>query len=201
MNLDNLLLRLQALRDRVGEMQADYSEALPQAYLPELTVTSIAGLSTALSELQSELREVSDHWQLATSTLNSIIYDWDIARRTVDRTQGLFDVLGYRPEEVLLTLDWWTSRIHPDDKERVRNQVRDALATQTEFATEYRILNKNGSYQYVWDKGRIIRNASGRAVRVVGSTLDITERKLAEAARHKSQELLRTVVKIGRASC
>jgi light-regulated signal transduction histidine kinase (bacteriophytochrome) len=72
-----------------------------------------------LSELQSELREVSDRWQLATNTLNSIIYDWDIARRTVDRTQGLFDVLGYRPEEVLLTLDWWTSRIHPDDKERV----------------------------------------------------------------------------------
>jgi hypothetical protein len=57
MNLDNLLLRLQSLRERVSEMQADCSEALPQAYLPELTVTSIAGLSTALSELQSELRE------------------------------------------------------------------------------------------------------------------------------------------------
>lgn len=194
MNLDNLLLRLQALRERVGEMQAERSEALPQAYLPELTTTTIAEVSTALSELQSDLRGVSDRWQLATSTLNSIIYDWDIARRTVDRTQGLFDVLGYRPEEVLPTLDWWTERIHPDDKERVRNEVRDALATQTEFATEYQILNKHESYRYVWDRGRIVRNTSGKAVRVVGSTLDITERKLAEAAQHKSQELLHTVV-------
>ena len=194
MNLDNLLLRLQALRERVAEMQADCSEALPQAYLPELTATTIAEVTTALSELQSELRGVSDRWQLATNTLNSIIYDWDIERRSVDRTQGLFDVLGYRPEEVLPTLDWWTSRIHPNDKERVRNEVRDALATQIEFGTEYRILNKGGSYQYVWDRGLIVRNTSGKAVRVVGSTLDITERKLAEAARHKSQELLRTVV-------
>jgi PAS domain S-box-containing protein len=193
MNLDNLLLRLQALRERVGEMQAERSEALTQTYLPELTVTAIAEVSTALRELQSELRGVSDRWQLATSTLNSIIYDWDIARRTIDRTQGLFDVLGYRPEEVLPTPDWWTSCIHPDDKERVRNEVRHALATQTEFAAEYRILNKNGSYQYVWDRGLIVRNASGKAVRVVGSTLDITERKLAEAARHKSERRFRAI--------
>ena len=73
MNLDNLLLRLQALRERVGEMQADCSEALPQAYLPELTATTLAEVSTALSELQSEMRGVSDHWQLATSTLNSTL--------------------------------------------------------------------------------------------------------------------------------
>ena len=193
MNLDNLLLRLQTLRERVGEMQAERSEALTQTYLPELTVTAIAEVSTALRELQSELQGVSDRWQLAASTLNSIIYDWDIARRTIDRTQGLFDVLGYRPEEVLPTPDWWTSCIHPDDKERVRNEVRHALATQTEFAAEYRILNKNGSYQYVWDRGLIVRNASGKAVRVVGSTLDITERKLAEAARHKSERRFRAI--------
>ena len=73
MNLDNLLLRLQALRERVGEMQADCSEALPQAYLPEWTATTLAEVSMALSELQSELRGVSDHWQLATSTLNSTL--------------------------------------------------------------------------------------------------------------------------------
>jgi PAS domain S-box-containing protein len=73
MNLDNLLLRLQALRERVGEMQADCSEALPQAYLPEWTATILAEVSMALSELQSELRGVSDHWQLATSTLNSTL--------------------------------------------------------------------------------------------------------------------------------
>jgi PAS domain S-box-containing protein len=52
-------------------MQADCSEALPQAYLPEWTATTLAEVSMALSELQSELRGVSDHWQLATSTLNS----------------------------------------------------------------------------------------------------------------------------------
>ena len=88
MNLDNLLLRLQASRERVGEIQTEHSEALPQTDLPEVTVTAIAEVSTALRELQSELREVSDRTQLATSTLNSIIYDWDIKRRTVDRTQG-----------------------------------------------------------------------------------------------------------------
>ncbi len=186
MNLENLLLKLQALSQRVGEMQVNSSEALPQSYPPELTATAFTELSMALSELQSELRGVSDRWQLATSTLNGTLYDWDIEKRTVDRTQGLVEVLGYRPEEALPTLDWWTSRIHPDDKECVRNEVRDALATQTEFASEYRILNKDGSYRYVWDRGLIIRNASGKAVRVVGSTTNITQRKQGEQALAES---------------
>jgi PAS domain S-box-containing protein len=80
MNLDNLLLRLQAIRERVGEMQTERSEALPQTYLPELTVTAIAEVSTALRELQSELQGVSDRTQLATSTLNSIIYNTEITK-------------------------------------------------------------------------------------------------------------------------
>jgi PAS domain S-box-containing protein len=128
--------------------------------------------------------------QLAATALDGTIYDWDVENKTVNRTQGLVDVLGYRPEEVEPTLDWWTQHIHPDDRQRIRNEISDALACRSGFTSEYRVKNKDHDYLYVWDKGLIIRNATGRAFRVVGCTTDITERKQAEDALQRlNQEL------------
>jgi PAS domain-containing protein len=59
-----------------------------------------------------ELRQANERFQLAASAVDCIIFDWSIETQTVDRTQGLLDVLGYRPEEAEPTLNWWT-RAHP----------------------------------------------------------------------------------------
>ncbi|HAJ64700.1 MAG TPA: hypothetical protein DCP31_40250, partial [Cyanobacteria bacterium UBA8543] len=143
-----------------------------------------------LETSRQSYQELSDRFNLTTSALDCIIYDWTIQTRTVDRTQGLVDVLGYRPEEAESTLSWWTERIHPDDRQRVRDAVSDALANHSGFAIEYRVRHKNNQYLYVWDKGLIIRNPMGQAVHVVGSTLNITDCKQAQMAlRDKEQHL------------
>jgi PAS domain S-box-containing protein len=140
-----------------------------------------------------ELRQANERFQLAASAVDCIIFDWSIETQTVDRTQGLLDVLGYRPEEAEPTLNWWTQRIHPDDRQRVYKEVSDALVNQSDFATEYRVRHKNNQYLYVWDKGLIVRNGMGKAVRVVGSTLNITERKQAEIARQEHEQRLSAI--------
>jgi PAS domain S-box-containing protein len=140
-----------------------------------------------------ELRQANERFQLAASAVDCIIFDWSIETQTVDRTQGLLDVLGYRPEEAEPTLNWWTQRIHPDDRQRVYKEVSDALVNQSDFATEYRVRHKNNQYLYVWDKGLIVRNGMGKAVRVVGSTLNITDRKQAEIARQEHEQRLSVI--------
>ncbi len=140
-----------------------------------------------------ELRQVNERFQLAVSAVDCIIFDWNIETRTVDRTQGLVDALGYLPEEAEPTLGWWTERIHPDDRQRVRNEVSDALANRSNFAIEYRVGNKDGSYLSVWDNGLIIRNSREKAVRVVGTTLNITLRKQMEMALCENEQRLSAI--------
>lgn len=148
---------------------------------------------TERKRLELELRQANERLHLAANALDGIIYDWDVKKGTVNRTQGLVEVLGYRPEEAQPTLDWWTQFIHPDDRRRVRREISHALANSRDFATEYRIRDKNHQYLHVWDRGRMIRNAKGRAVRVVGSTLNISERKRIEEQAQQSAAEIRQI--------
>ncbi len=169
----------------------------------ETMVAAFQELSTTIEELQTtnnelcssnlELQQANEWFQLATNAVNLIIFDWDIKNRLVNRSQGLVDVLGYRPEEAELTLSWWTSRIHPDDRQRVNQEISQALAGSRELSTEYRILNKDNQYLYVWDRGVIVRDAVGQAVRVVGNTLNINPRKQAQIAQCESEERLSAI--------
>jgi len=158
--------------------------------------TTIEELQTTNHELRSsnlELRQANEWFQLATNAVNLIIFDWDIKNRLVNRSQGLVDVLGYRPEEAEPTLSWWTSRIHPDDQQRVHREISNALACGKTISTEYRILNKDNHYLYVWDRGVIIKDAVGQAVRVVGNTVNINPRKQAQMAQHESEQRLSAI--------
>ncbi len=214
LNLDEWQEQIQSMQQRVAQLQQRAEELHLEQQPQEIVAQVFQEFSSAFEKLEvanQELKrqkeelsathlaleasrqcyqELSDRFNLATSALDCIIYDWNIEAHTVDRTQGLVDVLGYRPEEADSTLGWWTQRIHPDDRQRVRDQVSDAVVNRSSFAIEYRVRNKNNQYLYVWDKGLIIRNATGKAIRVVGSTLNITADKQADMAlREKEQRL------------
>lgn len=140
--------------------------------------------------IEAQLSKANERFQLAAAAVNALIYEWDIENRTIERTQGLIDILGYQPEEAPPSSDWWLERIHPDDKERIRAKVYTACTNGSDrnFELEYRILNKENQYVYVWDQGLILRNADGCAVRVVGSVLDINQRKRLEENLRESEQ-------------
>jgi PAS domain S-box-containing protein len=91
---------------------------------------------------------------------------------------------GYRPEEVSGVPRWGNQRLHPEDRERIETSFEAALASDRTFwSDEYRLRRADGAYATVSDRAYIIRDATGRAVRVVGATTDMTERQLAEERR------------------
>jgi PAS domain S-box-containing protein len=143
-------------------------------------------------QVEEKLRRANERFELAAAAINGIIYELDLTQNTIERTQGLSEVLGYRTEEAETTVQWWMERIHPDDQQRVRDEINSKIAASSSFTVEYRIRHKNDRYLYVWDRGLIVRDADGRAVRVVGCTLDISDRQLAQDECDRAHSQLET---------
>jgi PAS domain S-box-containing protein len=141
---------------------------------------------TALRQSEEQLRIANQRFELATTAVSCLIYDWDMERGIVERTDGLTQLLGYSLAEVEPSVDWWQQQIHPEDLPHLLKAGKADLITRDRLHYEYRVRHKDGRYIYVLDQGIIVtRNAAGYPTRLVGSTIDITERKQAEAERER----------------
>jgi PAS domain S-box-containing protein len=146
-----------------------------------LLVGGVAADITDMKRAEEALRESEERFRLATEAVNGMIFDWSLATDAVQRSQGLLPLLGYWPDEVEGELDWWKGRIHPEDVERVNREIWGAIESgSASFSSEYRSLHRDGHWVHVWDKGLIVRDAEGRPVRVVGSTIDVSDRRRAQ---------------------
>jgi diguanylate cyclase (GGDEF)-like protein/PAS domain S-box-containing protein len=92
----------------------------------------------------------------------------------------LQSMTGFTPGEWLAEPDMWVRRLHPEDRERVLRQFRDACTTGGRFASEYRILDHQGRVVWWRDEGRVLPGPDGKARFVRGFVLDITEQRVAE---------------------
>jgi len=161
----------------------------------ELGRRLVGGLAADITEMkrsQDALRESEERFRLATQAISGMIYDWSMETNAVRRSQGLVGLLGYWPEEAESQLDWWKEQIHPEDVARIDREVFAAIEEGSpSFSVEYRLRHRDGRYLHVWEKGLVVRDPQGRALRVVGSTIDISDRKHAqeelERAHHEAQ--------------
>src|SRR5690606_4960288 len=90
-------------------------------------------------------------------------------------------MLGYEKNETTGTNNFWQSIIHPDDIEWVRKRMVEILEGSGQYwAQEFRVKKGDGSYAYIIDRGFILRDSDGKAVRMIGAIQDISTRKAAE---------------------
>ncbi len=107
-------------------------------------------------------------------------------------SENITSRFGYSIQECLDNPDFWWENVHPDDRERIlESQHYDILVTEGHYVHEYRFRKKDGNYIWVHDELRFIRDPEGNPVEIVGSWLDITERKETEATLQKSEALFR----------
>lgn len=137
-----------------------------------------------------------ERFRLAADAVNGLIYDYDIASGRVERTRGLFEVFGYRPEEVPANRDWWREQIHPDDR-ALRDRALEHFDGRP-VMSEYRVRHRDGRWLHVEDRAVVVCDAAGRAVRLVGCATDVTERKTGEVALRRAEERTRLALAAGR---
>jgi len=113
-----------------------------------------------------------------------------------------FELLGYEPGEIPLTYEGWESVVHPEDRMLTQNSIQDYLDGRAdEFVCEHRVIVKTGETRWHRSTGMIVEwDESGKPIRMIGTAMDITDRKSSEAALERSEFRHRIAMKAARAA-
>lgn len=135
---------------------------------------------------EAELLRSRERFELAVRGSQDGLWDWDPQSGEIYYSPRWKSILGYEDHEIASRIEEWEARLHPDERERVLAANRahiEGLTTHYEY--EYRLRHKDGSYRWILSRGVALRDANGKAYRVAGSHVDITERKRAEEERDR----------------
>lgn len=155
--------------------------------LDDERVQFVARDITQWRRVEARLRESEERYALAVEGANDGLWDWDMRTGHFYFSPRWKQMLGYDDNEVSKSPDEWFDRIHMDDREKVRKELREHLNGETKhFTSEYRMKHKNGSWIWVLARGLAVRTPDGEAYRMAGSQSEITQRKAAEAKLYHS---------------
>lgn len=138
--------------------------------------------TTRRREAEARLRLSEERLALALDSGEDGIWDWDIAAGEVWVSDHWMHRLGHEGCE-RIAISIYAQFVHPEDRERVATALREHLKGLTPaFACEHRLFRQDGGHPWVLTRGRIVeRDATGQATRMVGTQIDISRRKEAEA--------------------
>lgn len=157
----------------------EYATRIEPLHDAEGHVVGCIGVSLDITREKRAVRELASseaRFHLLTRVTRDLIWDLSVDGGVVAWSEAIYSQWGYAREQVGHDVVWWTSRIHPDDRERVASDFDRALASGEEsWSQEYRFLRGDGSCAEVYDRGVIVRDEAGRAIRAVGILIDMSE--------------------------
>ena len=153
----------------------------------------------ALLDTKAELLKSIERYAYASKATSDAIWDWEINTDTIHRGEGFKTIFGYA--EAISSLEIRIKDlIHPDDRERVRIELKKALEGDIKhWQGEYRFRCANGDYKQVIDRVYVIRDETGKAIRVIGAIQDVTEQRrlqeqLIKEEERKKKEVLQAII-------
>ena len=135
---------------------------------------------TERRKAEKALRESEERLRLAQQAARVGTWEWNIKTGRSAWSDMIWQLLGLEPNEQPSSIETFVGFIHPDDYERVLRKVSKVIDEGEHYYDEFRVYPRNGPMLWVSSKGRVIRSEDGRAERMLGVNMDITERKLAE---------------------
>jgi PAS domain S-box-containing protein len=145
---------------------------------------------TERKQAEEALRESEARLSLAADSAGAILWSMEIPTSRIWTTEKVEESLGLAGSEGL-NFETFLNRVHSEDRERVRRAVLQAVRTRQEYRAEYRIVRPDGGLRWTTSRGRVSFDASGQPDRLMGVSIDITERKRGEEAVRTSEEKFR----------
>lgn len=142
-----------------------------------------------------QLLQSEEHFKMIARVTNDVVWDWNLITDAVWWNDAVQTTFHYRKEEVGPDVRWWAERLHPEDRDRVAAGIQSVIDRRgSAWSDEYRFLLGDGSYAFIYDRAYVVHDPAGKPVRMIGAMMDITQRKRAEAALHKSEAENRALI-------
>lgn len=149
----------------------------------------------ALPDPDDEASRQAGRFRLVPPGAIDVVWDWNLITDSLQFSPSVRTLFQYGPDEPVDDIAWWMGHIHPDERDAVVADIRQAIAGRGQFwAAEYRYLRGDGTYAHVFDRGFISRDGAGNPVRMMGSMFDVTDHKLAEQALRDSERRFRSLI-------
>ncbi len=144
----------------------------------------------AQKQTEAALRSSEERYRLVTSAAGGAIWEWDLSDDTITYLDGMTDRFGWDVRGTKLPIGWWHERVHPDDVGALLATSEEVYASRIGNATHaYRFRRADDTYAMVHDHFHVVRDAQGRAERVLGVMLDTTERHALEEQLRQAQKM------------
>lgn len=144
---------------------------------------------------EEAFNESATRLRLATAATRIASWDWDLRTGELGFSPEWKLQLGYEDSQLPSRFEEWESRLHPDDHDEMLKAIEEYLeGTRLEYAVEFRLRHKDGSYRWIYTRADKQVDDDGKPVRVFGCHVDITERKEADEARRESEAKFRNII-------
>ena len=127
-----------------------------------------------------KLLDLSNRLQVALKATNIGIWDWDIKNDITVWDAQMFHLYDIKPDDIRNISSAWNAALHPDDRQKVLDDLQAAIQGVKEFDTEFRIVHKDLTEHYIQAHAIVLKDEAGKPVRLIGTNMDITFRKQSE---------------------
>lgn len=170
-----------------GEIR--YTQA---SYIPDVVEGEVRGFFVLVTDI-TEQRRIEEEAQRSRARLAEAeriarmgSWEWDIPSRQMTCSEGLYEIYGISPEEFDGHYEGGSRYVHPDDRELVERQLREAVESGVSVDLEYRIIRPDGRVRRVRSRAELTADSDGNALRLTGTVQDVTELHAAAEALHQT---------------
>ncbi|MFN7116050.1 MAG: PAS domain-containing protein [Saprospiraceae bacterium] len=173
------------MQHRNGEWRWFLSRDAVFKRTPDGQPLQIIGTATNITEYkrtEGAMRLLNERFEIAEQAIKGFWYDWSPVTNQVMRSSTFTQVMGYEHDEIEQSGKAWMQLYHPDDMERIAAEIEKGITNKVrDYSLEYRVRHKDGHWVYLLDNAHVFYNQRNNEIeRVVGLSMDITERKQQE---------------------